>query len=313
MPVHTCAHVGFATERSRRGTSFPQSQRARRQAGARRGRRRRCRRSSRRWSRTASLPPAEYERRRQRALDTAEAARSRSTTRCASARPSTSTRSRICPTIDCASIIPICKARCCTLTVFCSAQDLDERVVQVGLLAAVSHSQARGRLLRALRAADGALRNLRASGPRSAAPTIAGRIGASGATSTSASWRINREARALALVAVVALAGCLTPPPPAENDLAHGAHRRRRPPVAAAGAPTPPAAPLPATWPRSSSAAPSRCPPNVKGDVTVWIVDAPCWQAGGRAFIATKVDRRQILLRGLRSAGHADLGVRRRR
>ena len=34
------------------------------------------------------------------------------------------------PDIDCASIIPICKARCCTLTVFCSAQDLDEQVVK---------------------------------------------------------------------------------------------------------------------------------------------------------------------------------------
>jgi hypothetical protein len=30
------------------------------------------------------------------------------------------------PDIDCASIIPICKARCCKLTVFLSFQDLDE-------------------------------------------------------------------------------------------------------------------------------------------------------------------------------------------
>jgi hypothetical protein len=30
------------------------------------------------------------------------------------------------PEIDCASIIPICKARCCKLTVFLSFQDLDE-------------------------------------------------------------------------------------------------------------------------------------------------------------------------------------------
>ncbi len=30
------------------------------------------------------------------------------------------------PQIDCASIIPICKARCCKLTVFLSFQDLDE-------------------------------------------------------------------------------------------------------------------------------------------------------------------------------------------
>ena len=30
-------------------------------------------------------------------------------------------------------------------------------------------------------------------------------------------------------------------------------------------------------------------PPKVKGDVTVWVVDAPCWQPGGRAFISTKL------------------------
>ena len=34
------------------------------------------------------------------------------------------------PDVDCAALMPICQARCCKLTVFCSAQDLDERVVQ---------------------------------------------------------------------------------------------------------------------------------------------------------------------------------------
>jgi Fe-S-cluster containining protein len=32
------------------------------------------------------------------------------------------------PDIDCASIIPICKARCCRLTVPLSSQDLDEKL-----------------------------------------------------------------------------------------------------------------------------------------------------------------------------------------
>jgi len=34
------------------------------------------------------------------------------------------------PDIDCASLIPICKARCCGLTFSLSVQDLDERVVE---------------------------------------------------------------------------------------------------------------------------------------------------------------------------------------
>jgi hypothetical protein len=34
------------------------------------------------------------------------------------------------PEIDCESIIPICKARCCTLAVLLTFQDLDERVLQ---------------------------------------------------------------------------------------------------------------------------------------------------------------------------------------
>jgi Fe-S-cluster containining protein len=34
------------------------------------------------------------------------------------------------PNIDCQSLLPLCKARCCTLTFALSVQDLDERVVR---------------------------------------------------------------------------------------------------------------------------------------------------------------------------------------
>ena len=75
------------------------------------------------------LPQAEYERRRQRALDAQKVALDES--------PEVQLGPAVdkyaitdVPAIDCAAIIPICKARCCTLTVHCSAQDLDEHVVQ---------------------------------------------------------------------------------------------------------------------------------------------------------------------------------------
>jgi Putative zinc- or iron-chelating domain len=74
------------------------------------------------------LPLAEYERRRQRALDVAA--------RGLEEQPVVKFGEAVdkygltdLPEIDCASLIPLCKARCCTLTVYCSAQDLDERVV----------------------------------------------------------------------------------------------------------------------------------------------------------------------------------------
>jgi hypothetical protein len=94
--------------------------------------------------------------------------------------------------------------------------------------------------------------------------------------------------RALALVAVVvALAGCLTPQPPAENDLARPA---ATPPVAAAPTtPPPPAAPPPATMAEVEMSGTVTLPPKVKGDMTVWVVDAPCWKEGGRAFNSSKV------------------------
>lgn len=74
------------------------------------------------------LPQAEYERRRQRALDAQRLLLEEEppTVKLGEAVDKYAvTKSEI----DCASIIPICKARCCTLSVYCSAQDLDERVV----------------------------------------------------------------------------------------------------------------------------------------------------------------------------------------
>lgn len=74
------------------------------------------------------LPPAEYERRRQRALD--------SQTQLLEEKPTVKFGDAVdkyaitdLPDVDCNALLPICKGRCCRLTVFCSAQDLDERVV----------------------------------------------------------------------------------------------------------------------------------------------------------------------------------------
>ncbi|HXU69696.1 MAG TPA: YkgJ family cysteine cluster protein [Polyangia bacterium] len=75
------------------------------------------------------LPPAEYERRRQRALD-AQKLLLEEEPPAVKLGEAVDKYAVKMSEIDCASIIPICKARCCTLTVFCSAQDLDERVVQ---------------------------------------------------------------------------------------------------------------------------------------------------------------------------------------
>jgi Fe-S-cluster containining protein len=75
------------------------------------------------------LPPAEYERRRQRALDAQKIAlEERPEVRLGEAVDKYAITD--VPQIDCAAIIPICKSRCCTLSVYCSAQDLDEGVVK---------------------------------------------------------------------------------------------------------------------------------------------------------------------------------------
>jgi hypothetical protein len=75
------------------------------------------------------VAPAELERRRQQALDAQKLALEEN--------PEVRLGPAVdkyalddVPEIDCASIIPICKARCCTFAVHCSAQDLDEHVVQ---------------------------------------------------------------------------------------------------------------------------------------------------------------------------------------
>lgn len=75
------------------------------------------------------VPQAEFERRKQRALDAA-AIRIEEQPVVRFGQAVDKYALEDLPDIDCASIIPVCQARCCTLTVFCSAQDLDERVVQ---------------------------------------------------------------------------------------------------------------------------------------------------------------------------------------
>jgi Fe-S-cluster containining protein len=75
------------------------------------------------------LPPAEYERRRQRALDReTQKLEEHKVVRFGEAVDKYGLTDL--PDIDCAALLPLCKGRCCTLTVWCSAQDLDERVVQ---------------------------------------------------------------------------------------------------------------------------------------------------------------------------------------
>ncbi len=74
---------------------------------------------------SGALPPGEYERRRQRELDVhVERLKERPVVRMAKAEDKYALEDL--PKIDCASIMPICEARCCKLNVFLSAQDLDE-------------------------------------------------------------------------------------------------------------------------------------------------------------------------------------------
>ena len=91
--------------------------------------------------------------------------------------------------------------------------------------------------------------------------------------------------RRASLLLAFAVAGCLTPSPPAEPDLAHAAAPK---PAAAAAPPTAPVAPPTPVMAEVELGGTITRPPKVSGDVTVWIVDAPCWQAGGRAFVSTK-------------------------
>jgi hypothetical protein len=75
------------------------------------------------------LPPGEYERRKTKAFDAAaRSLREHPPIKFGDAVDKYALDNL--PDVDCASLMPICKARCCRLTVFCSAQDLDEGVVQ---------------------------------------------------------------------------------------------------------------------------------------------------------------------------------------
>jgi hypothetical protein len=76
-----------------------------------------------------ALPQGEFERRRQRMLDSAALA-DKEEPLVKLGEPVDKYALGPLPDIDCAALMPLCKARCCTLTVWCSVQDLDERVVQ---------------------------------------------------------------------------------------------------------------------------------------------------------------------------------------
>ncbi len=76
------------------------------------------------------VPTAEYARRRQRALERAQLAMQDSETPPVRLGDDVDKYALAdLPAVDCAALIPICEARCCRLTVYCSRQDLDERVL----------------------------------------------------------------------------------------------------------------------------------------------------------------------------------------
>jgi Fe-S-cluster containining protein len=76
-----------------------------------------------------ALPLRQFEHRRERELDVQKTAlEQRPTVRIGEAIDKYACGNL--PQIDCGALLPICKARCCTLTVVCSAQDLDERIVE---------------------------------------------------------------------------------------------------------------------------------------------------------------------------------------
>jgi hypothetical protein len=78
--------------------------------------------------RAGTLPPEEFERRRQKALDVSvDRLRERPHVRLGAAVDKYAAETA---PVDCASLIPICQARCCKLAVYLSAQDLDEGVLR---------------------------------------------------------------------------------------------------------------------------------------------------------------------------------------
>jgi hypothetical protein len=77
---------------------------------------------------SGAMVPEQFERRRQRALDVSmERLRERPHVQIAAAVDKYAVEPAL---VDCASLLPICEARCCRLGVCLSAQDLDEGVLQ---------------------------------------------------------------------------------------------------------------------------------------------------------------------------------------
>jgi hypothetical protein len=105
---------------------------------------------------------------------------------------------------------------------------------------------------------------------------------------------------ALAVLLLCGVAGCPTPPAPAEPDLARAAMPKMDQPLAAA----PPAAAPPGAAPAAAppTAAKPAMPvtaeveiggkvdnrPDFKGDVRAWVTDGPCWQPATRALGTSK-------------------------
>jgi Fe-S-cluster containining protein len=77
---------------------------------------------------TGVLPPHEYERRRERALEAKLRELAERTQIEISSQPDKYALTDL-PQIDCAALMPICKAKCCTLRVTLSQQDIDEGIV----------------------------------------------------------------------------------------------------------------------------------------------------------------------------------------
>jgi hypothetical protein len=93
---------------------------------------------------------------------------------------------------------------------------------------------------------------------------------------------VRRAAWLLPLVA----SGCLAPASPPTPDLA-----RPLAPKAPLSSPPLPSGPVTAEVAISGSVT---RPAHVGGDATLWVVDAPCWRPGGRAFASTRATRDQF-------------------
>ena len=94
--------------------------------------------------------------------------------------------------------------------------------------------------------------------------------------------------RAACTIVLALVAGCLAPSAPVEPDLA----RPSPPKPTVAAAPTPP---QPVAAEVEISGTVTR-PAHVSGEATIWIVDAPCWQTGARAFGESKTTADKFLV-----------------